>query len=126
MSRGPPTASDAGSPAKHGCKKKPGSHRRALNRSTPRTRSLRKEFPRLRSLFAAFAPFCSKPVGPLVKPPLMRLILASASPRRRELLDRVGLAHSVAPAVVTEHEDPDSCPDAMVRHNAEIKARAVA
>ncbi len=55
----------------------------------------------------------------------MRLILASASPRRRELLDRAGLAHTVAPARVTEHEDPDSCPDAMVRHNAELKARAV-
>ena len=55
----------------------------------------------------------------------MKLILASASPRRRELLDRVGLAHTVAPAVVTEHEDPDSCPDAMVRHNAQLKARAV-
>lgn len=55
----------------------------------------------------------------------MRLILASASPRRRELLDRAGLAHTVAPAVVTEHEDPDSCPDAMVRHNAELKARTV-
>lgn len=55
----------------------------------------------------------------------MKLILASASPRRRELLDRVGLAHTVAPAVVTEHEDPDSCPDHMVRHNAELKASAV-
>ena len=55
----------------------------------------------------------------------MRLILASASPRRRELLDRVGLAHTVAPAEVTEHEDPDSCPRHMVRHNAELKARAV-
>lgn len=56
----------------------------------------------------------------------MKLILASASPRRRELLDRVGLAHTVAPAVVTEHEDPDSCPRHMVTHNAELKARAVA
>lgn len=55
----------------------------------------------------------------------MRLILASASPRRRELLDRAGLAHVVAPAEVTEHEDPDSCPDAMVRHNARLKALAV-
>ncbi len=56
----------------------------------------------------------------------MKLILASASPRRRELLDRVGLTHTVAPAVVTEHEDPDSCPHAMVTHNAQLKARAVA
>ena len=56
----------------------------------------------------------------------MRLILASASPRRRELLDRAGLAHVVAPATVVEHEDPESCPDAMVRHNAGLKARAVA
>lgn len=56
----------------------------------------------------------------------MKLVLASASPRRRELLDREGLAHTVAPAVVVEHEDPDSCPDHMVRHNAELKARAVA
>lgn len=56
----------------------------------------------------------------------MRLILASASPRRRELLDRAGLPHLVVPADVTEHEDPASCPDAMVRHNAALKARAVA
>lgn len=56
---------------------------------------------------------------------LVKLILASASPRRRELLDRVGLPHTVAPAEVVEHEDPSSCPDAMVRHNAEIKGRAV-
>ncbi len=56
----------------------------------------------------------------------MKLVLASASPRRRELLDRVGLAHTVAPADVTEHEDPDSCPRHMVSHNALLKARAVA
>lgn len=56
----------------------------------------------------------------------LRLILASASPRRRELLDREALAHVVAPANVTEHEDPASCPRDMVIHNATLKARAAA
>ena len=56
----------------------------------------------------------------------MRLILASASPRRRELLAQTGLAFEVVVAAVTEHEDPATHPRAMVMHNAALKADHVA
>jgi septum formation protein len=55
-----------------------------------------------------------------------RLILASASPRRRELLAGLGLSFEVVIADVTEHEDPDAEPKAMVAHNAALKADWVA
>lgn len=55
-----------------------------------------------------------------------RLILASASPRRRELLSQLGVAFSVVAAEVTEHEDPASDPREMVLHNAALKADWVA
>ncbi len=55
-----------------------------------------------------------------------RFILASASPRRRELLEKHGLSPEIIPAGVIEHEDPNSCPREMVRHNATLKAREVA
>lgn len=54
------------------------------------------------------------------------LILASASPRRRELLAQLGLPFRVIPAEVTEHEAPDADPRAMVAHNAALKADWVA
>jgi septum formation protein len=55
-----------------------------------------------------------------------RLILASASPRRRELLARLGLPFDVVVAEVTEHEDPETDPRVMVAHNAALKADWVA
>jgi septum formation protein len=55
-----------------------------------------------------------------------RLILASASPRRRELLASLGVVFEVIPAEVVEHEDPASDPRAMVAHNAALKADWVA
>src|SRR5471030_858921 len=55
-----------------------------------------------------------------------RLILASASPRRRELLAQLGLPFDVIPADVVEHEDPTSDPRVMVAHNAALKAGWVA
>ena len=55
-----------------------------------------------------------------------QLILASASPRRRELLAQLGYDFSVIPAEVTEHEAPDADPREMVRHNAALKADWVA
>ncbi len=55
-----------------------------------------------------------------------KLILASASPRRRELLAQLGHEFTVIPAEVTEHEAPDADPRAMVRHNAALKADWVA
>ncbi len=58
--------------------------------------------------------------------PNPRLILASASPRRKELLAQLGVPFEVVPADVTEHEAPDADPREMVRHNAALKADWVA
>jgi septum formation protein len=55
-----------------------------------------------------------------------RLILASASPRRRELLSQLGIPFDVVVADVTEHEDPATDPRTMVAHNAALKADWVA
>lgn len=55
-----------------------------------------------------------------------RLILASASPRRRELLASLGLKFDVVVAEVTEHEEAATDPRAMVAHNAALKADWVA
>ncbi len=55
-----------------------------------------------------------------------RLILASASPRRRELLAQLGLPFEIVVAGVTEHEDPATDPRVMVAHNAALKAEWVA
>jgi predicted house-cleaning NTP pyrophosphatase (Maf/HAM1 superfamily) len=54
------------------------------------------------------------------------LILASASPRRRELLSQLGVGFTVVTAAVTEHEDPATDPRIMVAHNAALKADWVA
>lgn len=55
-----------------------------------------------------------------------RLILASASPRRRELLGSLGLSFEVVTAQVTEFEEVDADPKALVTHNAALKADWVA
>ena len=57
--------------------------------------------------------------GPTAVP---RLILASASPRRRELLTQLGMAFDVVVAEVTEHEEASTDPRVMVAHNAALKA----
>jgi septum formation protein len=57
---------------------------------------------------------------------LPRLLLASASPRRRELLERVGLALEVVPADIDETLRTDEEPTAYARRLAAAKARAVA
>jgi septum formation protein len=54
------------------------------------------------------------------------LILASASPRRRELLAQLGVAFDVMVADVTEHEEETTAPQIMVAHNAALKADWVA
>jgi len=54
------------------------------------------------------------------------LILASASPRRRELLSQLGCVFSVVTAEVIENEDPATDPRQMVLHNAALKAQWVA
>ncbi len=72
--------------------------------------------------FNIFGSFISVPRMP--EP--IRLILASASPRRRELLSRLGVPFDVVVAQVTEHEDPTTDPRVMVAHNAALKADWVA
>ena len=54
-----------------------------------------------------------------------RLILASASPRRRELLGQLGVPFEIVVADVTEHEDASTDPRVMVAHNAALKAEWV-
>jgi len=54
-----------------------------------------------------------------------QIILASASPRRKELLARLGVAFEVLVAPITEHEDPAAEPRVMVLHNAALKAEWV-
>ncbi len=55
-----------------------------------------------------------------------RLILASASPRRRELLAQLGVAFDVVVAQVVEHEEASTDPRVMVAHNSALKAEWVA
>jgi septum formation protein len=64
--------------------------------------------------------------SPRVKVPPARLILASASPRRRELLAQLGIPFDVVTAEVTEHEESSTDPRLMVAHNAALKADWVA
>lgn len=54
-----------------------------------------------------------------------RLLLASASPRRAELLRAAGFAFDVQPAHADETVHPGESPDAYVRRVAEAKARTV-
>jgi septum formation protein len=54
------------------------------------------------------------------------LILASASPRRRELLGRLGLSFATVPAEVAEREEEDADPRELVLGNARLKAEWVA
>src|SRR5690606_20320116 len=55
----------------------------------------------------------------------MRLVLASSSPRRKELLERIGLAIEVHPANVDETPTRDEEPLAYVARLATAKAEAV-
>lgn len=54
------------------------------------------------------------------------LVLASASPRRRELLGQLGLRFTVAAADLDETPQADEAPEAYVLRLAREKARAVA
>ncbi len=55
-----------------------------------------------------------------------RLILASNSPRRRELLAQAGITFTVIPSGVDEHKVAVSDPDVLVRTLAESKAIDIA
>lgn len=50
------------------------------------------------------------------------LVLASASPRRAELLERMGLRFSIQPTHVEEDDSGSAGPRQMVLQNAELKA----
>ena len=54
------------------------------------------------------------------------LVLASASPRRRELIERLGLEFEVLPADVDETPMRGEAPVALARRLAETKASAIA
>lgn len=62
----------------------------------------------------------------MTDPRAITFILASASPRRRELLGQLGIPFTVEVADVVEHEDPTTDPRVMVAHNAAMKADWVA
>lgn len=57
---------------------------------------------------------------------MMPLILASASPRRAQLLGELGIPFTVVPADVEEHPGTAMSPREMVLHNARLKGVAVA
>lgn len=54
----------------------------------------------------------------------MDIILASASPRRRELLDQIGIRYHVQPVDLDESALPDESPEALVQRLALQKAQA--
>ena len=54
------------------------------------------------------------------------VILASASPRRRDLLDLIGIAHQVRPADIDEAALPDEAPAPHAERLARAKAHALA
>ena len=56
----------------------------------------------------------------------MRLVLASASPRRAELLRAAGFDFEAIPAHVDEAMDAEETPDGYARRVAQLKAEAVA
>ena len=56
---------------------------------------------------------------------MQRIILASASPRRAELLRAAGIEFDVIPADIDERVLPSETPDAYVRRVAEAKAHAL-
>jgi len=57
---------------------------------------------------------------------VIRIILASSSPRRRELLASMGLAFDVIPSAVPEERQPDETPEEYVARLSRQKAAAVA
>ena len=62
----------------------------------------------------------------LAAAPAPRVILASQSPRRRELLTLVGIAHEVRPAHVDETVLPGELPEPHAERLARAKARTLA
>ena len=61
-----------------------------------------------------------------LKPARAGVVLASASPRRRELLNGLGIPFRIAPSNIPEDPEPDETPERMVRRLSREKALAVA
>ena len=61
-----------------------------------------------------------------MRQPLLELVLASASPRRRKLLGEAGITFSVVPADIDESARPGESPRELVVRLAGEKAQAVA
>ncbi|WP_455198921.1 Maf family protein [Kaarinaea lacus] len=57
---------------------------------------------------------------------MTQLVLASTSPYRRELLQRLGLSFETISPNIDETASPDETPEQLVKRLAESKARAVA
>ncbi|MFZ2361798.1 MAG: Maf family protein [Anaerolineae bacterium] len=55
-----------------------------------------------------------------------QLILASSSPRRQDLLQRLGVRFEIATADIDESQQPDEAPTALVQRLAREKAQTVA
>lgn len=64
--------------------------------------------------------------GPAASSDIVQLVLASTSPYRRALLERLGVPFSVASPEVAEEQRAGEAPEAMARRLAEAKALAVA
>jgi len=71
----------------------------------------------------AWANFSSTALGE--DPVKVRLILASMSPRRKELLDKLGLVFECVPSHIDESFDANLTPEEVVLYLAEQKGRAV-
>lgn len=54
-----------------------------------------------------------------------QLILASRSPRRRELLEQIGISYRTAVPDIDESSQPDETPEALVQRLAQEKAIAI-
>lgn len=56
---------------------------------------------------------------------MKRFIVASASPRRKELLEKVGFSFEIIPSDADESTDKNLAPDELVKELAKIKAERV-
>jgi septum formation protein len=62
----------------------------------------------------------------MTSPALPEIVLASASPRRSELLARLGIRFSIVPSAIPEDEQPGETPEEHVLRLARAKALEVA
>lgn len=64
--------------------------------------------------------------NPMERPVSPRLILASASPRRKDILEEAGYDFEIICREVDEAHTPDLSPQELTTHNASLKAKLVA